>query len=341
MERQGWTEDQLRKYSFPTEPIPRLSYTDKKLDELISNGQPVVVTESGLVGPALKWNLDYLKDNIGDGNFSVYHSNDHLFRYFDEKKTSKKLSGKSEFLPPMQRIDMKFSEFYDLIKKKPNAINEKNKCVYLQQGLNDTVGPQIVQDFVQFNWKWVTGHQLRNNWGPLTSNLLLISQQGNVTPCHYDEQENFFAQVEGYKRVILFPPTQFECLYPYPVYHPHDRQCQVDFENPDFKRFPKFNEAHGLEAVLGPGDVLYLPSYWFHHFETLLNSGTATSVTFWYKASPVGQIARPLKPHQKMAVMRNIEKMILEALGNDDELAPFMESMVLGRYTKDNRSNDT
>lgn len=50
---------------------------------------------------------------------------------------------------------------------------------------------------------------------------------GNVTPCHYDEQENFFGQVLGYKRVILFPPNQFECLYPYPVFHPHDRQCQV------------------------------------------------------------------------------------------------------------------
>jgi len=50
---------------------------------------------------------------------------------------------------------------------------------------------------------------------------------GDVTPCHYDEQENFYAQINGYKRVILFPPEQFECLYPHPVHHPHDRQTQV------------------------------------------------------------------------------------------------------------------
>ena len=50
---------------------------------------------------------------------------------------------------------------------------------------------------------------------------------GNVTPCHYDEQENFYTQIGGYKRVILFPPEQFECLYPHPVHHPHDRQTQV------------------------------------------------------------------------------------------------------------------
>ena len=38
---------------------------------------------------------------------------------------------------------------------------------------------------------------------------------------------------------------------------------QVDFENPDFEKFPKFKQAHGLEAVLAPGDVLFLPMYWY------------------------------------------------------------------------------
>jgi len=51
----------------------------------------------------------------------------------------------------------------------------------------------------------------------------------------------------------------------------------------------------------------------------------------------VGQIVRPLKPHQKMAIMRNIEKMVLEALGSEDEVVPFMETMVLGRYSEDLR----
>lgn len=58
-----------------------------------------------------------------------------------------------------------------------------------------------------------------------SESLLLIS--GNVTPAHYDEQENFFAQIRGYKRFILFHPDQFKCMYPYPTYHPCDRQSQV------------------------------------------------------------------------------------------------------------------
>ncbi len=37
---------------------------------------------------------------------------------------------------------------------------------------------------------------------------------------------------------------------------------QVDFENPDYERFPNFRNAKGYEAVLGPRDTLYLPMYW-------------------------------------------------------------------------------
>ena len=49
-----------------------------------------------------------------------------------------------------------------------------------------------------------------------------------MTPAHYDEQQNFFAQLCGRKRVILFPPGEFGALYPFPVHHPNDRQSQVD-----------------------------------------------------------------------------------------------------------------
>lgn len=104
-----------------------------------------------------------------------------------------------------------------------------NLRLYLQQGLNNTVGPTIVRDFLAFDWDFCNGKQLKHNWGALTSNLLLIGMEGNVSPCHYDEQQNLFAQVHGFKRCILFPPDQFDCLYPHPVYHPHDRQSMVRF----------------------------------------------------------------------------------------------------------------
>ena len=38
---------------------------------------------------------------------------------------------------------------------------------------------------------------------------------------------------------------------------------QVNLESPDFDRFPNLRHLHGYEAVVGPGDVLYLPMYWW------------------------------------------------------------------------------
>lgn len=261
-------------------PIPRLSHTDPRAEMLINNEEPVVLTDTDLVYPALKWDIAYLQENIGNGDFSVYTAENHKFLYYDEKK----MANFENFVPKSQRMEMKFSEFVDKMHITEEMGGEER--VYLQQTLNDTVGKKIVVDFLGFNWNWINKQQAKRNWGQLTSNLLLIGMEGNVTPAHYDEQQNFFAQIKGHKRCILFPPDQFECLYPYPVHHPCDRQSQVDFDNPDYEKCPDFKNIVGYETVVGPGDVLYIPMYWWHHIESLLNGGVTITVNFWAPPHP-------------------------------------------------------
>ncbi|PSN40687.1 Hypoxia-inducible factor 1-alpha inhibitor [Blattella germanica] len=290
-EKKGWDQSQLRKYDIQLEEIPRLSVKDPRVDEYIAENKPVVITDSELVASAEKWDLEYLEQNMGNGDFSVFMSRNHKFKYFDDKKIPP-ASGDSklDFTPPTRREDMKLPEF-----------TRRLRQMYLQQALNNTVGPSIVQDFLNFRWDWINSKQKMHSWGPLTSNLLLIAMEGNVTPCHYDEQQNFFAE--------------------------------VDFERPDYTRFPKFREARGHEAVVGPGDVLYIPIYWWHHIESIMRGGYTISVNFWYKAGPTGQIVYPLKDHQKVAIMRNVEKMLVEALQDPQEVGPLLRALVLGRYT--------
>ncbi|KAL1788696.1 paired box protein Pax-2 isoform X5 [Sigmodon hispidus] len=218
----AWDESQLRSYSFPTRPIPRLSQSDPRAEELIENEEPVVLTDTNLVYPALKWDLEYLQENIGNGDFSVYSASTHKFLYYDEKK----MANFQNFKPRSNREEIKFHEFVEKLQNIQQRGGEER--LYLQQTLNDTVGRKIVMDFLGFNWNWINKQQGKRGWGQLTSNLLLIGMEGNVTPAHYDEQQNFFAQIKGHKRCILFPPDQFECLYPYPVHHPCDRQSQGD-----------------------------------------------------------------------------------------------------------------
>ncbi|EDO30815.1 predicted protein [Nematostella vectensis] len=308
----------VRKYSLDVIQVPRLHYQDPKATEIIKNECPVVLTDSDIISSAMKWDIEYLRENIGDGDFAVYASEDNKFMYYDEKR----VKNWPHFRPPTVRIDMKFEQFYKQVNKfDPTMAKAGNLRFYLQQMLNDQVGRNIVADFLGFNWAWLNTMQKEMDWGPLTSNLLLIGLPGNITPVHYDEQQNLFCQVTGCKRVLLFHPDKFKCLYPFPVHHPCDRQSQVDFDCPDYIRFPLFKEICGMEAMVKPGDVLYIPMYWWHYVESTLNGGITTSVNFWYKAGQTpSEISFPLSSQQKIAIMRNIERMLGDALGSHTEV---------------------
>uniref|UniRef100_A0A0A9WJF7 Hypoxia-inducible factor 1-alpha inhibitor n=1 Tax=Lygus hesperus TaxID=30085 RepID=A0A0A9WJF7_LYGHE len=325
-ERRTWDESQIRKYDIKMKSVPKYRYDDPRVKELMAASKPVIITDSGMVEPAFKWDLNYLSKHMANANCTVIVSKDHNFKYYDDKCVL--ASVRAKFVPPTKKIAMKIGEFAKRIKTLPPG----GERMYLQQGLNSSVGQEIVNDFVQFKWDWINGIQKEMGWNSLTSNLLLIGMEGNVTPCHYDEQENLFAQVRGYKRILLFPPEQFGCLYPHPAWHPHDRQSQVDFDDPDLEKYPKFSEALASEAIVGPGDVLYIPNYWWHHVESLMKGGYTISVNFWYKSKPTGAISYPLNAIQKMAIMRNVEKMLVDALRDPEEVGPLLCDIVLGRY---------
>lgn len=42
----------------------------------------------------------------------------------------------------------------------------------------------------------------------------------------------------------------------------------VDIQDPDLKRFPNFPKAHRLNCVLRPGDVLFMPAFWWHEVQS-------------------------------------------------------------------------
>ncbi len=98
-------------------------------------------------------------------------------------------------------------------------------------------------------------------------------------------------------RFILFSPDQASNLYLFPFLHPGAQQSQVDIDNIDYEAFPEFKNAKAVEvrtlriklnvvilmhiqAILEPGDVLYLPPMWFHHVSALELSMSVSVWTF-------------------------------------------------------------
>ncbi|EGD72890.1 hypothetical protein PTSG_04619 [Salpingoeca rosetta] len=101
-----------------------------------------------------------------------------------------------------------------------------------------------------------------------------IGGEQTSTPAHFDLFHNFYVQIYGRKRVLLFPPAQWQQLYIFPLLHPAGRSVQVDLDSPLFQQehaFPNYQKQHtlALEAVLEPGQVLYIPPLWFHHITSL------------------------------------------------------------------------
>ena len=106
---------------------------------------------------------------------------------------------------------------------------------------------------------------------------------------HYDVLENIAVVAGGRRRFILFPPEQIANLYVGPIEFTPAGQpvSMVDFEAPDFKRFPRFADAlkHARTAVLEPGDAVYIPSMWWHHVEGLESLNIL--VNHWWLPIPV------------------------------------------------------
>src|SRR5262249_21988689 len=98
---------------------------------------------------------------------------------------------------------------------------------------------------------------------------------------HYDDMHNLFAQVEGRKRFLLFNPSQFDRLYPGPLNTRTQHLSRIDLTAPDLDRFPKLAKAEYWEAVVTPGDLLFMPAFWWHQVSS---PDLSVSVNYWWRA---------------------------------------------------------
>jgi hypothetical protein len=100
---------------------------------------------------------------------------------------------------------------------------------------------------------------------------LWIGQAGNLTSLHYDHWHGFLAQLVGRKRFVLFAPSETSHLY---ARSPFSSLAASTRLPPDCLQaspieFPRFLRARGLSVHLEPGDLLYVPPYWWHQAECM------------------------------------------------------------------------
>lgn len=98
---------------------------------------------------------------------------------------------------------------------------------------------------------------------------LWMGSSGSATQAHYDVADNVIVQLFGSKRIRCYAPEQAAELYVFPDAHPRARKSQVNFDQPDYERFPQFASLSDpvIDVVLQPGDAIRIPAFWFHHVE--------------------------------------------------------------------------
>jgi tRNA wybutosine-synthesizing protein 5 len=92
------------------------------------------------------------------------------------------------------------------------------------------------------------------------SSILRVSSKHIRVWTHYDVMDNILCQVVGTKTVTLWHPNEVSNLYV-----DGSTSRVLDINNPDLKKFPRFACASSLVGTLQSGDILFLPSLWFHN----------------------------------------------------------------------------
>jgi len=107
---------------------------------------------------------------------------------------------------------------------------------------------------------------------------IYIGGRGAAFPVlHYDGAGThaFLMQIYGRKQYIVFSPDQEAFLYP--SLEKGNVSLINSVETPDLQRFPLFAKAEPTRFVLEPGELLFVPSHWWHTAKMLTPSITISA----------------------------------------------------------------
>lgn len=212
----------------------------------VKKQKPLVIEQLTKDWPAYtKWNLPYIKEVAGEKEVPLY----------DDRPVSYK-DGFNE-----AHAKMKMKDYIDLLLSKPT-----NYRIFLYNLLKEV--PVLKNDF-----KWPNiGLRLVKQLP-----MLFFGGEKSKVFMHFDiDYSNILHfHFHGKKRCILFAPDQTPYMYKIP--HALISREDIDFENPDFQKWPALKYAKGFITSLNHGEALYMPEgYW--HFMTYETAGFSMSL---------------------------------------------------------------
>lgn len=123
-----------------------------------------------------------------------------------------------------------------------------------------------------------------------------------ITSMHKDPYENIYCVISGFKDFILIPPvdvhlvpreTYQSAVYETdkngimqikPLFDDNNKPITLNWVSidplaPDLRKYPNYSKANVFRVRINAGDMLYLPSMWYHHVE---QSHKCIAVNYWF-----------------------------------------------------------
>jgi len=202
------------------------------------------------------------------------------------RKKKIKREWKQYVIPQIVRKDLNYN-YFDAMAERVSSMEgySTNTDPLLYLGISASLGGQ--QDWIRDALPFLVGDGSldpdrtlfipypSNNWKGINCRF---GMKGVVQTAHYDGHRNMIAMVQGSKRYIVLPPTTCPDLELFPRGHPAARHASFDWADPRERqrehRRPRgssssFCSTPAVDLILEAGDVLYLPSFWFHYIVSL------------------------------------------------------------------------
>lgn len=238
----------------------------------LSGGAPVILT--GVLHDVQDWTLPLLREHLAGEIFPARH-------YGVERFTLPKTQWKTY-------CDFKSLPFEDYVEMLADGRARHEKIYMAQVEIGATRAAIPVRGAVERLHRH-TG--LERN--PQMDLNLWLGAGGHTEPLHFDSHDGTLMQLHGAKRVLLFPPSQTENLYPFAFFGGGLAPwfSQVYLDKPDFAAYPHLQTAlkTKLEVTVNQGEVLYIPANWWHEVSALGSEYVCSLNRFW-KVKPTKRL---------------------------------------------------
>jgi tRNA wybutosine-synthesizing protein 4 len=254
------TEPDGSKTDWPIERI--LVKTDRAFIKLLSQSAPKILEDLDFGSCKSLWTISYLRSKIASNREVIVHEASSRSMNFQKKD--------------FKYTTLAFSQFLDRV--------EEGAHLYLRSisSTSPSSAPaQLAVDFPEIAKDFELPEPLSFIKDKVHSSPLRISSHKINMFLHYDVMANVLFQIQGMKKMVLYPPRDITRL----DFPPGSTTSRLDIF-PDNGMPGKIAFTAGtshFEALLQPGDALFIPPLWSHAGAPLESSGPNIAVNVFFR----------------------------------------------------------